>query len=158
MRVDSSPNNLSHASEYAHTHPSSTHPPAPPKATKWCNVQCSLRRLHQAIRQHEFVELLDDPGSADLSAYVDFGALRQAVHQAVADSTAQQLKGGLKDVPSVAQCYGPITQNQLLHAMGIHLRAQALAEVRRRRLGQEERSGTYCERSISTTYGVKHSF
>ena len=33
----------------------------------------------QAIRKHEFVDLLDDPGTADLSVYVDFGALREAV-------------------------------------------------------------------------------
>lgn len=30
----------------------------------------------QAIRQHKFVGLLEEPGSADLSARVDFNALR----------------------------------------------------------------------------------
>ena len=30
----------------------------------------------QAIRQHSFVGLLEQPGSADLSAHVDFSALR----------------------------------------------------------------------------------
>ena len=30
----------------------------------------------QAIRQHGFVGLLEQPGSADLSAHVDFSALR----------------------------------------------------------------------------------
>ncbi|GBG85840.1 hypothetical protein CBR_g40650 [Chara braunii] len=33
----------------------------------------------QAIRKHEFVDVLETPGLADLSAYVDFEALRQAV-------------------------------------------------------------------------------
>ncbi|CAI7740001.1 unnamed protein product, partial [Closterium sp. NIES-54] len=33
----------------------------------------------QAIRKHEFVNVLDAPGTADLSAYVDFAAIRQAV-------------------------------------------------------------------------------
>jgi NADH dehydrogenase [ubiquinone] 1 alpha subcomplex assembly factor 7 len=83
------------------------------------------------------VELLDDPGSADLSAYVDFGAVRQAVHQVAVDDASQQ---GGKSVPTdAAQCHGPITQNHLLHAMGIHLRAQALAEVRVHLLGVGER-------------------
>lgn len=114
------------------------------------------------------MELLDDPGSADLSAYVDFGALRQAVHQAAADTKAQQLKGGLQNVPSVAQCYGPITQNQLLHAMGIHLRAQALAQVRLKvwkeriysRLGPQRRVKARFElgRSARTATSTPNSF
>ena len=33
----------------------------------------------QAIRQHKFVGLLEQPGSADLSARVDFSALRWVV-------------------------------------------------------------------------------
>jgi NADH dehydrogenase [ubiquinone] 1 alpha subcomplex assembly factor 7 len=32
----------------------------------------------QAIRQHKFVGLLEEPGTADLSARVDFAALRCA--------------------------------------------------------------------------------
>ncbi|CAI5995713.1 unnamed protein product [Closterium sp. NIES-65] len=46
--------------------PSLTHAPSPVS-------------LPQAIRKHEFVNVLDAPGTADLSAYVDFAALRQAV-------------------------------------------------------------------------------
>lgn len=34
----------------------------------------------QAIRKHQFVPVLDRPGSADLSAHVDFAALRHAVN------------------------------------------------------------------------------
>jgi len=33
----------------------------------------------QAIKDHEFCHVLDSPGSADLSAYVDFGAMRQVI-------------------------------------------------------------------------------
>eukprot|EP00241_Pyramimonas_parkeae_P015965 CAMPEP_0114289538 /NCGR_PEP_ID=MMETSP0059-20121206/7433_1 /TAXON_ID=36894 /ORGANISM="Pyramimonas parkeae, Strain CCMP726" /LENGTH=429 /DNA_ID=CAMNT_0001410829 /DNA_START=372 /DNA_END=1662 /DNA_ORIENTATION=- len=58
----------------------------------------------QAIRRHEFVDLLDDPGGADLSAHVDFGALREAVNS-----------GPGKNAVS----YGPVTQSELLHALGI---------------------------------------
>ena len=64
----------------------------------------------QAIKQHAFCEdLLADVGTADLSAHVDFGALRLAAHQ-VADVT----------------CHGPVTQRQLLASLGIEHRLQAL--------------------------------
>jgi len=33
----------------------------------------------QAIKDHEFCHILDSPGTADLSAYVDFGAMRQVI-------------------------------------------------------------------------------
>lgn len=36
----------------------------------------------QAIRKHKFVNLLDDPGSADLSAYVDFASIRHSAEEA----------------------------------------------------------------------------
>jgi NADH dehydrogenase [ubiquinone] 1 alpha subcomplex assembly factor 7 len=36
----------------------------------------------QAIRKHKFVHLLDDPGSADLSAYVDFASIRHSAEEA----------------------------------------------------------------------------
>jgi len=37
----------------------------------------------QAIRKHKFVNLLDDPGSADLSAYVDFASIRHSAEEAL---------------------------------------------------------------------------
>jgi len=36
----------------------------------------------QAIRKHKFVNLLDNPGSADLSAYVDFASIRHSAQEA----------------------------------------------------------------------------
>lgn len=33
----------------------------------------------QAIQKHKFVHVLHDPGKADLSAYVDFAALKHVV-------------------------------------------------------------------------------
>ena len=36
----------------------------------------------QAIRKHKFVDLLDNPGSADLSAYVDFASIRHSAEEA----------------------------------------------------------------------------
>jgi len=38
--------------------------------------------LMQAIRKHKFVNLLDNPGSADLSAYVDFASIRHSAEEA----------------------------------------------------------------------------
>jgi hypothetical protein len=35
----------------------------------------------QAIKDHAFVPVLRDPGSADLSVYVDFGAMRQVIER-----------------------------------------------------------------------------
>lgn len=36
----------------------------------------------QAIRKHKFVNLLDDPGSADISAYVDFASIKHSAEEA----------------------------------------------------------------------------
>eukprot|EP00850_Spirogloea_muscicola_P004485 SM000019S05029 [mRNA] locus=s19:546226:549315:- [translate_table: standard] len=66
--------------------------------------------LESAIRKHEFVHLFDEPGSADLSAYVDFAALRQAVEKADAG----------------ARAYRPITQSNFLGLLGINFRLEAL--------------------------------
>jgi SAM-dependent MidA family methyltransferase len=43
--------------------------------------------LWQAIRKHEFVKVLQDPGSADLSAYVDFAAIKHAVEDEAGKSS-----------------------------------------------------------------------
>lgn len=41
-----------------------------------------ILHLLQAIRKHKFVNILDDPGSADLSAYVDFASIRHSAEEA----------------------------------------------------------------------------
>ncbi|KAI4366664.1 hypothetical protein MLD38_022511 [Melastoma candidum] len=66
----------------------------------------------QAIRKHKFVNILDDPGSADLSAYVDFTAIRHSAEEVSGDVSV----------------HGPITQSQLLGALGINFRVEALLE------------------------------
>eukprot|EP00887_Chlorella_sp_A99_P005187 scaffold1.g5187.t1 len=68
-------------------------------------------RAPRAIRQHEFVGLLERPGSADLSARVDFGALRRA-----AAATGAPVA-----------CYGPIPQAHFLLSLGIEARLQQLS-------------------------------
>lgn len=46
--------------------------PPPPRHAQDAPYEASL----QAIRRHEFVGLLEQPGSADLSNRVDYSALR----------------------------------------------------------------------------------
>jgi NADH dehydrogenase [ubiquinone] 1 alpha subcomplex assembly factor 7 len=62
----------------------------------------------QALRGHRRHDPLLEPGSADLTAHVDFGALAEAARNAG------------------AAIFGPTTQGAFLHALGIELRADAL--------------------------------
>ncbi|MDB5562055.1 MAG: methyltransferase, partial [Hyphomicrobiales bacterium] len=65
----------------------------------------------QAVRRHGYADPLAEPGEADLSAHVDFGALSEAAHAA-----------GLK--------VNPVTdQGDFLRALGIAERAQALSKA-----------------------------
>ena len=61
----------------------------------------------QAVRNHQFHPVLDDPGQADLTAHVDFYALAEAA------------------IP--ARAYGPRGQGDFLTALGIETRLQFLA-------------------------------
>ncbi|KAL2636320.1 hypothetical protein R1flu_007799 [Riccia fluitans] len=65
----------------------------------------------QAIRKHKFTPVLEDPGLADLSAHVDFRAIRHAATEAAAGRVA---------------VYGPITQSKFLGMLGINFRLEAL--------------------------------
>lgn len=65
-----------------------------------------------AIRQHRFVHLFDRPGTADLSAWVDFDALRAGVKKSGTD----------------AVMYGPVTQAHFLKGLGIEYRLERLLE------------------------------
>jgi len=62
----------------------------------------------QAVHRHQKHDLLSEPGTADIAAHVDFGALAQAAREAG------------------AAVHGPIPQNTLLERLGIKLRAAAL--------------------------------
>lgn len=66
----------------------------------------------QAIRKHKFVDILDNPGSADLSAYVDFNAIKHSAEEISENVTV----------------HGPITQSQFLGSLGINFRVEALLE------------------------------
>ncbi len=60
----------------------------------------------QALRQHQHVSILDEPGNADLTAHVDFAAFAAAADSAVT--------------------HGPVTQRQFLQSLGIETREAAL--------------------------------
>lgn len=62
-----------------------------------------------ALRRHEAAAVLDDPGSADLSAHVDFAVFAAAAHAAG------------------AKTHGPVTQSRFLTALGAKTRFEALA-------------------------------
>jgi NADH dehydrogenase [ubiquinone] 1 alpha subcomplex assembly factor 7 len=71
----------------------------------------------QAVQGHQFADPLMDPGTADLTAHVDFAALAQAAGAAG------------------AEIHGPVAQGQFLLALGLaqraeHLKADATAQQR----------------------------
>ena len=61
----------------------------------------------QAVRDHRFADPLDEPGTADLTSHVDFGAIIRSTRGVAATSL--------------------LTQGEFLGRMGIAQRAQALA-------------------------------
>lgn len=69
----------------------------------------------QAVRDHEYADVLSDPGAADLTAHVDFQQL----------AATAILTGALT--------YGPVGQGEFLMALGITERAAALTEIADRR-------------------------
>jgi NADH dehydrogenase [ubiquinone] 1 alpha subcomplex assembly factor 7 len=66
----------------------------------------------QAVRRHQKVDPLADPGGADLTAHVDFGALARLAHAAGLDVA------------------GPKAQGAWLRALGVEARAAALSASR----------------------------
>lgn len=107
----------------------------------------------QAVRRHERHDFLTDPGTADLTAHVDFATLAAMAqpHTAV---------------------YGPVTQGAFLRGLGIELRAQQLLrratdaqrgaiEAAKRRLIDPAEMGTLfkvlavCDRDLAAPPGFE---
>ena len=63
----------------------------------------------QAVRNHQFYGVFDDPGQADLTAHVNFAALKRSLSVAG------------------AAVWGPTTQGEFLKRMGIEKRAERLS-------------------------------
>jgi NADH dehydrogenase [ubiquinone] 1 alpha subcomplex assembly factor 7 len=74
-------------------------------------AQAGFGETLQAVGDHRFAPLLEEPGARDLSAHVDFTALAEAARH-----------GG-------AQIFGPRPQGEFLDALGIGVRARRLAEA-----------------------------
>eukprot|EP00879_Flechtneria_rotunda_P019374 GHRR01020349.1.p1 GENE.GHRR01020349.1~~GHRR01020349.1.p1 ORF type:complete len:241 (+),score=78.13 GHRR01020349.1:408-1130(+) len=103
---------------------------------------CPYQNSLTAIRGHEGVHPLSQPGTADISAWVDFSAMRMAAEEAlevqqasqVADSRSAAASGTASAVGAAAagygvDVYGPVDQADLLHRLGIQARLQALAQA-----------------------------
>lgn len=100
----------------------------------------------QALRRHQRHEVLEQPGTADLTAHVDFASLAQAA--------------------TAAGCaaHGPVGQGAFLAALGIELRAAQLAQAApgaaaalaaaRRRLTDPEQMGSLFKALALTPRGV----
>ncbi|WP_299397176.1 class I SAM-dependent methyltransferase [Pelagibius sp.] len=101
----------------------------------------------QALRRHRRHDVLADPGSADLTAHVDFQSLAEAA----------EAKGAL--------AFGPVEQGVFLQALGIDARAEALAEAApakaeeitaaRRRLTAPEQMGSLFKALALTAPGLE---
>lgn len=80
---------------------------------------------------------LSQPGTADLSAWVDFSAMRMAAEEAAAaeQATAAAAAAGNRAAeaataaPPGVDVHGPVPQAELLHSLGIQHRLEALAQV-----------------------------
>ncbi len=65
----------------------------------------------QAMKDHRFVDPLDTPGAADLTAHVDFAALARSARAAG------------------ARAFGPLTQGEFLSRLGLSARAARLQQA-----------------------------
>ncbi|MBL4693309.1 MAG: SAM-dependent methyltransferase [Magnetovibrio sp.] len=70
--------------------------------------QHALGDTFQAMRTHQFVDVLSNPGDQDLTVHVDFEQMSQAAKKAGAD------------------VYGPLAQGVFLESLGLRQRAGAL--------------------------------
>lgn len=69
-----------------------------------------IRDTFRSFREHALWHPLEKPGTADLTADVDFDFLRKVAEP---QST----------------CFGPITQQQFLNSLGVHVRLEKLLQT-----------------------------
>jgi NADH dehydrogenase [ubiquinone] 1 alpha subcomplex assembly factor 7 len=80
------------------------------------------------IRDHEGEHPLLNPGEADLSAWVNFSHLRNAALSRAA-KPKQDPNSDSKDAGAPVQVYGPTSQGEFLHNMGIQTRLKMLIQT-----------------------------
>ena len=73
----------------------------------------------RGFARHHQVHPLSRPGEVDVTADVDFGALREAVNRRTSGAGAGPGPGGDEAGPTASEAYGPVTQGRFLAAMGI---------------------------------------
>lgn len=83
----------------------------------------------RAFRKHEQVDILSSPGTVDVTADVDFGALKNAVNHDLQMSRKKMNQGddGVK-ANALPHAFGPTTQGQFLASMGAVERTIKLIE------------------------------
>ncbi|KAG5416504.1 hypothetical protein IGI04_004071 [Brassica rapa subsp. trilocularis] len=87
----------------------------PEEKEKLDHVEIILKSMdltQEIAKEHKFVNILDNPGSADLSAYVDFPSIKHSAEEASENVTV----------------HGPMTQSQFLGSLGINFRVDALLQ------------------------------
>jgi NADH dehydrogenase [ubiquinone] 1 alpha subcomplex assembly factor 7 len=72
------------------------------------HAQTAAGNTLQAVKKNEYVDVLAEPGEADITAHVDFGPFADAAHE------------------TRARVLGPVSQGAFLEALGIHARANRL--------------------------------
>ncbi|CAH3016180.1 unnamed protein product, partial [Porites evermanni] len=82
----------------------------------------STRHTLRAFKKHKLHEVLHDPGSADVTANVDFAYLRSVTREKV-------------------QTFGPVTQKSFLQQMGIDMRMKVLLQNANPTQAEELQSG-----------------
>jgi len=104
----------------------------------------------RAFRKHEQVDILSSPGTVDLTADVDFGALRNAVN--VDMKVTREKMGEITSSSAneeAPEAFGPQTQGQFLASMGAVERTISLIEDDATTDEQAEDLCTALERLIS---------
>lgn len=94
-----------------------------------------------AIKGHEFVDVFDDPGNCDLSAYVDFSALRSAVGRVASEVNSVSDEQEEQSRSHHIRMYGPIDQAIFLKSLGIDARLESLVKIGNRKQQQALLSG-----------------
>jgi len=94
-----------------------------------------------AIKGHEFVDIFEDPGNSDLSAYVDFSALRSAVGRVASEIESQSDDQEGKSRSGLVRMYGPINQAIFLKSVGIDARLESLVKICNKEQQQKLLSG-----------------
>ena len=81
--------------------------------------------FQQGFKQHQLHDVLVAPGTADLTTNVNFGAFKRAASTQGSYQCLRSCVVGMilvSFLPTGVGCFGPITQNEFLHKMGIRQR------------------------------------